>query len=265
MKKLAATFIIFTFLLGIQNFSNTAYTASKKNELVHTIEYTTKDKFVLQSTLRYPKQKAEKYTLVVLLHSWGLSSKYWDGLPQELLNNGYAILEVDLRGHGKSSYLENSKPRSYIYLSKTSIQKMPDDVYQILADVYTNYTNLSKKEIIFIGADVGASVSVFTAKEMKITPTAMVFISPQTQFKGFYMPNAFLELGEVPVLAVGSKKDAQTIEQVNTIKKYAQGNFSFLKLLNGGPGMMCVTSNDGSASAIATWIVQNTPSKKNKT
>ena len=200
----------------------------------------------------------------MLLHSWGLSSKYWGSLPDELLKQGYAVLEVDLRGHGKSSTLENSKIRSYSYLSKNSVQKMPEDVYQILAEVYTNHTNLAKNEIDFVGADIGASVSVYTAKLMKVTPTAMVLISPQIQFKGYFLPNTFLELGEVPVLAVGNRKDANTISQVNTLKKYAQGNFSFLKLPNGGPGMLCLGVNDGTASAIATWLAQQTWSMSKK-
>lgn len=259
MKKLTVIFLLFISFILATSFNNVAIAAaSQKN--VHNIEYVTKDKYVLQSTLKYPKQKKTQYPFVVLIHSWGLASSYWGSLPEDLVKAGYAVLEVDLRGHGKSNMMENLSRRSYIYLSHEATLQIPNDVYQILSQVYSTYTNLSKREVYFIGADIGATASVYVAKYLKMTPAAMVLITPQIKFRGIQMANTFLEIGDVPVLAVASKKDALSIAQINTLEKYAQGSFSFLKLPHGGPGMLCLTVNEGATSTIITWLKQKTPS-----
>ncbi len=63
------------------------------------------DGFNLKSTLTYPKDKTIKeFSTVVLLHSLGYNSQWWGNLEQDLLDKGYAVLAIDLRGHGASIY-----------------------------------------------------------------------------------------------------------------------------------------------------------------
>ena len=260
MKKIISILIISLLLFTAAPKAEIADAADANN--VHEIEYITKDGYILKSTLTFPNKKLKTYPLVVLIHSWAQSSKFWGKLPDELLKNGYAILQIDLRGHGMSNYMTNMKQRSYIYLSKEAIQKIPNDVYQILAQVFSTYSNLSHKEIFFIGADIGASAAIYVANNLGIPPGAMILISPQVNFKGIYTPNMIVDLGNVPILAVAGRNDTYSTSQIKTLKKYAQGSFSFLSLPHGGPGMVCLTVNDGAASTLTTWLMQKTPSKQ---
>jgi len=262
MNKKITYFIIVPVFLFL--FCLPAYSVAKKTSNIHTIEYISKDNYVISSTLKYPQKQAKKYPFVILIHSWAQSSKYWGKLPNALLNKGYAVLEVDLRGHGKSNRLANMKQFSYMYLSSKSVLQMPNDIYQTLSQVYNSYSNLSRTEVYFIGADIGASVALKVAEFLGKAPAAMVLISPQVDFKGISVTDALVEIGDVPILSVASVKDTHSISEINTLKKYSQSSFSILKLPVGGPGMLCVTTNEGAISTVVTWLVQKTPSLKHK-
>ncbi len=257
MKKLAVIFIIMA--LAILSVPNVVFAADAKSD-THTIEYVSKDSYVIRSELTFPKTKAANYPLVVLLHSYGLSSKFWDGLPKKLNNAGYAVLAIDFRGHGQSIYLTNLKQRSYMYLSKETFQQFPNDVYNIVNKVYDTYSSVSKNETFFIGADIGANTAIYVADMLKKKPAALVLITPQVDFKGLYTPIKLAEAGVVPVLAIASAKDAYSLSQINDLKKYAQGVVSLLRLPAGGPGMTTIATNSSAMDTIINWLVQQTTS-----
>ena len=231
---------------------------------VHAIELITKDSYILIANLKYPEIKKKKYPLVVLLHSYGLSSAEWRELPLVLNNNGFAVLEIDFRGHGKSVYLSNSKQRSHIYLREDSLRQFPNDVYQKLRQAYSTYGNLAGDELLFLGADVGANTAIFVAEALEYKPIALVLITPQVDFKGLYTPIALAEAGEIPILGIITKNDKHSRHQISSLQKYAQGSFSLLNLPQGGPGMTCLAVNKGAVNKIVKWMVNQTPSLTTK-
>ena len=92
--------IIFILALFL-SFLNPAFAASAISKKEYTVSAA--DGFTIKSTLEYKRVKGQKeYPTVVLLHSLGYSSEWWESLPDDLMNSGYAVLMIDLRGHGKS-------------------------------------------------------------------------------------------------------------------------------------------------------------------
>ena len=247
------------FLFLISNYALTPLAQAEEVEK-HVIEYVTQDKYVLRANLSYPQVKKQKYPIAILLHSFGLSSEDWRTLPAELHQQGFAVLEIDFRGHGKSIYLTNMQQRSHIHLGNDSLKQFPNDVYQILRQAFLTYDNISGSEILLVGADIGASAAIFVADALEQKPTAMVLISPQIEFKGLYTPVALAEAGDIPILGVITRKDLAAYKEIEVLQKYAQGSFSLLRLPEGGPGMTCLAVNDGAVSTLVTWLVQKTPS-----
>lgn len=223
--------IIFSLIL----FLSAPYCAAAKNSKEkiskkQKIEFTTKDRFILVGDLYLAKPKTNK-PLIVMLHSYGLSSRYWYTLPEQLREKGYNVLTMDLRGHGRSVYNEKLKLKSRFYFKQDTWQKLPDDVIQSINYVKANYKSINCNEIYIIGADLGASAGVLAGANMKFKPEKMVLISPMLNFKGLYIPVKIASFKNTKFFVLLSKSDkvffnfhSTVTPQIKTYPLGGQGN-----------------------------------------
>ena len=65
------------------------------------IEYETPDQYVVRAKLMYPLEIKKSYPMVVLLHSLGYSSEFWQSLPDAFNQAGFAVLKIDFKGHAE--------------------------------------------------------------------------------------------------------------------------------------------------------------------
>jgi pimeloyl-ACP methyl ester carboxylesterase len=155
----------------------------------------TKDGLALSATY-YPSSRKKEASVVVLLH--GLTGNHldWGKLPERLQKEGYAVLAVDLRGHGQSNRkpagLGNdavepkakTKPKSKTKPSKASLEatslKARDFAWMVEFDMTAvkdflfeenqkEHLNMNKTAII--GAGLGAAVALkFAEIDWKMEP-----------------------------------------------------------------------------------------------
>lgn len=219
------------------------------------IQIETKDARVLKATLSYLKiENAQKYPTVLLLHSLGYSSASWSNLPEALVNAGYAVITMDLRGHGKSIYDANLKQRSWQYFTNKIYQKFPSDVVQMLEEVEKQSKKVDMNRFAIIGADIGANTAILVSKSITKKPKALVLISPTMTFKGLYVPIALSEIGHVPVLAITSQKDLFCLQEQEKLARFSQGAFYVKNYPNGGMGMLMLKVNPTMSSDIIKWL-----------
>ncbi len=257
MKK----FIILVLVVILTG--NLAFAATKKEKSVLDISYETKDKFLIKAKLSLPFEKRERYPMVVLMHSIGYSSEYWLDLPTKLRQAGFAVLEVDFRGHGKSIYDANLKKINWYYLSAKAYGKFPQDVLGLLLYINQNYKKISVSNLVFVGADIGANTAILSASQLKTKPVLMVLISPSRQFKGLYTPIALTDI-KCPILVIYSQKDTRSKIEAANLAKFAQNSYSIKTYPNGGPGMLMLKVNKNMDTDIANWITQKLNIAANK-
>lgn len=261
MKKLIIL-IITVILMGLPFFqtiadantnTNTkAKTKTKKNKVVK-IEYETQDKFLISAKLVYPKTKEKIYPLVVLLHSIGENSEQWALLPDKLLESGFAVLKVDLRGHGESIYNIDLNKKYWQNLSLKAYAKYPNDIDGLLNYIQQEYKNISFSHYAIIGADIGANTAILASQLMKNKPFAIALISPQTKFKGLYIPIALADLPNTNILFVYSKLDNKTVKEVKSLKRFAQAEIKEQIYPAGGTGMVLIKNNKDADYDIVNW------------
>ena len=241
-----ALFII--FLLSCFCISYTFAATKKTASTKHKIEFTTKDKFILSGDLYIANKKSDK-PLVVALHSFSLNAKKWTDLAQNLRLKGYNVLAMDLRGHGRSIYNENLKLRSRYKFTKKDWQKLPNDVITSINYVKSNYPAINCNEVIFIGADIGASAGVLAGVNLKKQPVKFVIISPMIDFKGLYIPIQIANYTDTRFLILLSKSDKILFKlhtkQDPIIKTYPIG----------GPGNQLIRSNPSAMDDIVNFII----------
>jgi len=227
---------------------------AKKNKTVE-IEYETRDNFIITATLTYPKVKAKLYPVVVLLHSIGANGNSWGTLPDKFLEAGFVVLNVDLRGHGKSIYNVNLDKKYWQNMSLKAFAKYPSDISGLLEYVHQEHKNVSNVHYAIVGADIGANTAVLAAQNLKTKPFAMVLISPLTSFKGLYIPIAIADLPKTDLMFVYSQKDVRMVQEVKSIKRFAQAKTIDVQTSQGGSGMSLLKTNPKLAYEVVNWCV----------
>ncbi len=250
--KLIKNIILFTLIIFI--FTGATQKAYCKTSKID-IEVETKDAHIMKATLSYIKIKdKKKYPTIVLLHSLGYSSEDWGNLIPDLNNAGYAVLAIDLRGHGKSIYNAKFQIKSWTYFTAKTYQKFPTDVVAVLKQAQKQSKKIDFTNWAIVGADIGANTAILATKAFYPKPKAMVLISPSMDFKGLYVPIVMTEIGTMPILSMVSLQDDYSVQEQKKLSKFAQGAFYAKNYTTGGMGMMMLTTNPGMSKDITGWL-----------
>jgi len=250
-KKKNVLSIIYSVLILLFFSIHNAFAATIKKEL----EVVTPDNFIMKATVCYPKIKQEeRFPTVVLIHSLGYNSSRWTGIQDKLTEAGYAWVAIDLRGHGKSVQNSEFKRISWLNMKQKAFLKYPADVSSVLKEIAATYKKISLNNWAIIGGDIGGNTGVLAAQNMQVKPQAIVLISPNTSYKGLYIPVAITELGNTAFLCVASDKDNGAIQAEQTLRKFAQADFEVYNVPRNGSGMMLLNQNPELSDMIIKWI-----------
>ena len=248
MKKLILILTLFLFILNC----GCAYSA---NFVTKDYKILSKDKFTITATLKYPKIKEKKdFHTVVLLHSLGYSSEWWGTLPEDLLNKGYAVLTIDLRGHGKSVYNAKLTRVSWTKMTNSAFAKYPDDVISVINYVKNENKRTFFNEWAIVGSDIGASTGIIVANKIAYKPKTIVILSPIVNAKGLFIPVKLAELNNIDILSVVGEKDPQSIKASAYLKKFAQSTFAEYSSASPATGMIMLKHDQFLSKIICSWI-----------
>lgn len=251
MKKLII--ILTSFLIFINCLASCAAEKIVKKD----IKIVAKDGFALTAKFEYPNIKGQmEFPTVVLLHSLGYSSQWWEGLPQTLLDNGYAVVLIDFRGHGESVYNAKLTRVSWKSLKPAAFAKYPDDVITVL-----NYIKDENKREFFnnwaiVGSDLGASTAICVANKISYKPKTLVLLSPDVKSKGVYVPVQLAELTNVDILSIQGTGDVVAMNNYEYLSKFAQGTFDSYVSSSRSTGMLMLKSDKTLTDVITQWITQ---------
>lgn len=252
MKRFTIAILAF-FLILINSSVFAAQNYTKKNLTVIT-----SDGFSLKADLVYPKIKNKKdYETVVLLHSHGTNSGWWGGIPTTLLENGYAVLTIDLRGHGASVYNSKLVKVSWKSLTNNAYKKYPNDVMQVINYIRDEYPKMHFfDKWAIIGSDIGGSAGVIAADKLDIKPKTIVLLSPVVQTRGLYIPVSIAQLNDVDFLSISSVDDASALEAEKYLRKFAQNEFSVYTSPAKSSGMVMLKNDPEIAPLVIEWVNQ---------
>lgn len=250
MKRIIL-FILTLFLILINTEAQAAQNITRKE-----IKAVASDGFNIKATLSYPKNSKQKeYSTVVLLHSLGYNSGWWGELPKDLLDKGYAVLAIDLRGHGGSVYNSKLARVSWKSLKNTAYAKYPDDIIQVIKTVKDENT----KKTFFnnwaiVGSDIGASAGVIAADKYPVNPKTIVMISPVVKTKGLDIPVNIAHLDKVDFLSVTGTGETASKDSEAYLRKFAQEEFMSFQSESKTSGMLMLKNDPDLPKMIAEWI-----------
>lgn len=124
----------------------------------------------------------------------------WNGFASTLSNktNDYAVLSIDLRGHGESTTSQNGNT----ILSFQSFT--PDDFNKMIMDVkaakqfLVTQKNINPNNVAIVGASIGANVALNYAAASDPSIKVVVLLSPGLDYKGVTTSDAIKQY-KVPI------------------------------------------------------------------
>jgi len=140
--------------------------------------FTTEDKVNISGYWVAPfEEGGGKKTPIILVHHFGGNRNQWDTFTPVLLEKGYAVLAIDLRGHGKSTSkgktLLDAKASDFL---QNEAENMPLDVKAAIKWLKTQ-RDIENKKVGIIGGELGANVAFVSAGAFKEIRAA-VALSP---------------------------------------------------------------------------------------
>jgi pimeloyl-ACP methyl ester carboxylesterase len=194
----------------------------------------------------YRGTKGKESIPVVLLHGYGQKhnrTDYTKGLAPFLQSKGFAVLAVDLRGHGDSTRMRTLRGKD-LALDAASLSPgqftlmITNDMRAVKRFLWekNNAGELNLDKLCLIGSEMGASIAVefawLDAVEQEANPVlrpeyklgqfvkALVLLSPEISFKGISMSHAMQNPAvrkDISVLILVGGNETSALNEANRV------------------------------------------------
>ena len=186
--------------------------AEKAAPAPEKVSFVTTDGVTIYGTY-YPGAGPEA-AAVVCLPMMGATRDTYAGLAARLQKLGYAVLAIDMRGHGESVD-KAGKAIAYKDFKADDFRDMRLDVeaaFVFLADA----KKLEPRSRAVVGASIGATAAVLAAAE-DAEIGELVLLSPGLAYRGVSVVDAFKKLKARPVLVVVGTMDEYSMRSAKTL------------------------------------------------
>ena len=165
------------------------------------------DGLLLQATLLRPITSAPNPS-VILLHMLGDDRTVWGevGLAADLVAAGYAVLVVDLRGHGETGGAQDWT------LAADDLGRVWD-AFAVRAD---------ETRTAVVGASIGANMALRLGAE-RPDVVGVALLSPGLEYRGVTTADQLAVYGDRPLLLVASEDDPYSADSVRALAEVASG------------------------------------------
>lgn len=193
------------------------------------VEVNTKDRLVLGASFYPPNKKSGLAPAVLILHDAGKDRQQASEYAEYLAKRGFAVLALDLRGHGRSatadhdwSKVEEAKKARFWSFAIRDVAAGAD----YLRD--RDEVHASNLTVVGIGASGGLAVRHAVDDE---NTRAVVLISPGEIHFGFDLEEGIADLEGLPTLVITGTKQRDVAEAMQTAGHDANGGSPFVEIV----------------------------------
>ncbi len=216
--------VLFSGCIQSQTQENTRSQAEgQKTAYGEQISFETEDRFLIFGTY-YPKEGARP---IILLHMLSMDRSSYNEFAK-ILNEKYAVLSSDLRGHGQSTTSMSLRGTNWNEFSDDDFRDMVKDVKG--AKELLKAKGIDVDNLIIIGASIGANTALNYASEDDDVK-AVVLLSPGLDYRGVKTEEAMKNYSGKALIMAG-EKDTESAEDSRKLKEIA-GERAELKIYSG--------------------------------
>jgi len=184
------------------------------------VTFETADKIPLSGTFYVAKDPTAP--LVVLLHRYRGERVEWAPLAARLAEapKRYTILNVDLRGHGKSTSSSGKKKVDWANMTPKDMPAFVEDVHASIK-YGLERTDGKTRGVVLVGSSLGAAFAARAAsQEPKVVAIAVV--SPGAAIEGYDIYHPFADVRTLPSFIAAAKDDNVAKEPVSALTQMAK-------------------------------------------
>jgi dienelactone hydrolase len=228
-KKVISSFLnrednVLNFQLDVAVVDDTANASTPEQSAT----FKTYDLVELHASFDLPLERPRAHSGCLVVARVRRGPSAWKDLSKELLNRGWAVMSLDLRGHGESR-LKNQRPIQASPDWRTSLHEFPLDLDPAL-DWLKSRSRVDNRKIAVIGFDVGANLALIASGRFQEVRT-VVAIKPNL---------------EESLALAGSAQDFQP--RSSLIVAPTQGDADRIKAAVKAPSRVVVASQTGGTS-----------------
>lgn len=204
--------------------------SAEKIDSSSAVSFETKDRQLLTASYYEPKRRKSSppAPAAMLLHDAGSNREELAELAEYLHKKGFAVLSVDLRGHGASATADTDFEKADAKTRETLWAMSTRDVDAatkfLLKQDGVHATNLS-----IIGVGAGAALAVRrAAKDDNVR--ALVLIDPAKESFGFDVGGGVADLGGLPTLILAPKKTREAADAIQETAHEANDGLEYVEV-----------------------------------
>lgn len=207
-------------------------------------EFQTFDLVKLKASYVMPQGVPAPIPAVLLLHGYGEDRKVWESLKTMFVAQGWAVMSLDLRGHGDSK-TKNQRTITASPEWRSTSHDFAQDIDPAL-DWLKRQPRLDSKKIVIVGYDIGANLALVSSGKFSEV-RSVVAIKPVLK-EALEMAGSAQDFRPHAALVVTA--DAA---EGNQIKQYAKDPFRVLaQSVTGGTAQ--VLQSKQLTDAIFQWL-----------
>lgn len=192
----------------------------------------------------YAAEGLEKAPGVILLHMLGSSRTIWEtvGLADELAANGYAVLALDMRGHGETG-------------GSQDWAQAEDDIQRVW-QFFVNRPEVDGEKTAVLGASIGSNMALIAAANEPTIRTA-ILLSPGLNYRGVAPAERLPDYGDRPLFIVASEDDYYSMDSANKLAETAVGETEVKIYEAAGHGTEMFAPQPDLTALILNWLARH--------
>lgn len=206
---------------------------------IEAVSFTAVDGLEIQATYALPGGKAP-FPGIILLHMLGSDRDVWEqtGFTDALRLQGYAVLAIDMRGHGETG-------------GAIDWELAREDMAAIY-DQFIEWPEIDSENTAVIGASIGSNMALTLAVDRPEIDTA-VLLSPGLDYRGVVTGDLPPAYGSRPLYIAVSQEDGYSASSSQTLIELAENGI--LELYNGiGHGTTMLSNEPALTEVILGWL-----------
>jgi len=201
----------------------------------------------LKASFELPQGVPAPIPAVLLLHGYGENRQVWTDFRKQFLERGWAVMSLDLRGHGDST-IKNQRPIQASTAWRSSPREFPLDVVPAL-EWLKRHPRLNSSKIVIVGYDIGANLALVSSGKYREVRT-IVAVNPNPN-ESLAMAGSAQDFRPQSALVI-----TETTAPSDELKNYVKAPFrSLIQPVTGGTAR--VFQSKALSDAVFQWIKES--------
>lgn len=224
------------------------------------VTITTKDQLLIAGSYWAPKGK-EKAPAALLVHGAGADRTSLDELGEYLFKKGFAVLAVDVRGHGGSVVKDADWAKATDDKARESLWGLAARDVDAAAAYLLQRSEVHSTNLSVFGVGAGCALALRHAQADDNT-RALVLITPEAQSYGYNTAQGVTALAGMPTLIVASNKAKDVAERLKAAGHEANQGIEYIEVSLVRAEPEAVLGDSKLNNSAATWLRTQVMDKK---